>query len=124
MDMIKVRNNEFFGIRIHDFHDNSNPSHHRFNHHFPIQGNGLHTRFLILIEVETEQIAFLKVIIVQIFRNLLFTLRVVFLSTPDFQLYDILFPKIVYNHIGSLLITSLCFNVVVACTINNRAKIQ
>ena len=76
-----------------------------------------------LVEVETEQIPFLKVIIVQIFRNLFFSLCVIFLATPDFQLYDILFPQIVYNDIGSFLITSLCFNIVVACTINNRTKI-
>jgi hypothetical protein len=37
MDMIKVRNNEFFGIRIHDFHGKNHPSHHRFNHCFSIQ---------------------------------------------------------------------------------------
>ena len=41
-----------------DNFSNSNPSYHRFNHRFPIQGNGLHARFLIFVEVETEQITF------------------------------------------------------------------
>ena len=104
--------------------DKNHPSHHRFNHCFSIHLNGFHARFLIFVEVETEQIAFLKVIVIQIFSNLFFSLCVIFLATPDFQLYDILFPQIVYNDIGSFLITSLCFNIVVTCTIDNGAKIQ
>ena len=80
-----------------DNFSNSNPLHHSFNDRFPIHLNGLHTRFLIFVEVETEQIAFLKVIVIQIFSNLFFSLCVIFLATPDFQLYDILFPQIVYE---------------------------
>ena len=98
-----------------------NPLHHSFNHCFSIHLDGFHTRFLTFVEVETEQIAFLKVIIVQIFSNLFFSLCVIFLATPDFQLYDILFSQIVYDHIGSFLVTSLCFNIIVACAIDNRS---
>ena len=36
-------------------------------------------------------------IVVQILSNLLFTLGVIFLTTPDFQFYDILFSQIVHN---------------------------
>ena len=107
-----------------DNFSNSNPLHHRFNHCFSIHLNGFHARFLIFVEVETEQIAFLKVIVIQIFRNLFFSLCVIFLATPDFQLYDILLSQIVYNHISSLLVTRLCFNVIVTCTIDNWSQVQ
>ena len=77
-----------------------------------------------LIEVETQKITFVKVIVIQILSNLLFTFGVIFITTPDFQLYNILFSKIVYNNICSFLITSLGFNIIITRTIDNWSKVQ
>ena len=63
-------------------------------------------------------------IVVQILSNLLFTLGVIFLTTPDFQFYDILFSQIVHNDICPFLVTSLCLNVVIARAVDNWSQVQ
>lgn len=75
---------------LHLLHKSLLFSHYSLNSRLSIHLNGFHTRLLVLIEVETQQVSLVKMVIVQILRNLLFTLDVVFLTTPDFQLHNIM----------------------------------
>lgn len=81
------------------------------NYRSAVQFDGVHTALLIFVEIEAKQIAFINMIIVQIFGQLLFSLRVIFIAVPDFQFNDILFSQIVNDHISTSLVTGLCFDI-------------
>ena len=89
-----------------------------------IQLDGMHPRLLVLVEIKADQIAFIDMVIVQIIGELLLPLRIVLVPTPNFQLNDILFAQVVYDHIGAATITGLRFNVVVTHTIDNGTEIE
>lgn len=84
----------------------------------------MHTALLIFIEIKTEQVAFINMIIVKIFGQLFLALRIVFVAVPDFHLDDILFSKIVNDHIGTSLVAGLCFDIIVSCSVYDWSEIQ
>ena len=89
-----------------------------------VQFDGMHTALLIFVEIETEQISLVDVVIVQILRQLLLTLCIVFITVPDFQFNDVLLSKIVNDHIRTSLITGLCLNIVVSRAVYDWSQIK
>ena len=62
---------------------------------------GMCTDLLILIEAETQEIALINVVVVEILCKLLLTSFIVFLTMPDFHLNDNLLSEIANNNICS-----------------------
>lgn len=79
----------------------------------------MHTALLIFVEIKTEQITFINMIIVQIFGQLFLALLIVFIAVPDFHLDDILLSEIVNDHICTSLVTGLCFDIIVSYAVDN-----
>lgn len=88
-----------------------------------IQFDCMHTALFIFIEVKAEQIFLVDVIVVKILGQLLFTLRVVFVTVPDFQLDDILLSEIIYDNICTFLVTGLSLNLIISDTVYNWTQI-
>ena len=84
------------------------------------QFNPIHTHPLFLIEIKTNHISFLQVIIVKIFRQLFLAPFVVFLSAPDFHFHNKLFALVIYDNICPSGIPGPGFNVIISYTIYDR----
>lgn len=63
-------------------------------------------------------------IVVQILGQLLFSLRIILITVPDFQLDDVLISKIINDYICTSLVTGLCFDIIVACVVDNWSDIK
>ena len=95
-----------------------------FHNHSAVKLDGMHTTLLIFVEIKTEQVSFINMIIVQILGQLFLALRIVFVAVPDFHLDDILFSEIVNDHISTPLITGLRFDIIVSCSVDNWSQIK
>ena len=79
---------------------------------------------LFLIEIKTEHISLVDVIIIKISDKLFFAPAVILFAMPDFHFDDILIPAIIHDHVCSAQIARACFYIIVARTADDRSEIK
>ena len=111
-------------IAIISLNSKSKDLNHSFIQKLIANMNQVNSSFLLLVEVEAQHIPCRKTIVIKILADLFLALGIVARAAPDLQLDDILLPQIIDDHIGSGLISGLCFDIIVSCAVDNRLQIQ
>ena len=97
---------------------------HRLGNRLVADLHGFRARCFILVKTEAHEIAFRFVEIVQVFRDLLFASFVVRIAAPDFELDDVLLPKVVDDDVGAGLVAGLGFDIVVADAVDDGFEVE
>ncbi len=73
----------------------------------------------LFVEVKTQQISFILIIVVQILRKLFLTPFVVLISMPDFEFDNKLLAKIVHDNVCAPLVPRLCLDIIIPCPVDD-----
>ena len=98
---------------------------HNHLHNLPaIKAYRLCFGFGFLVETETQHVALVGVVKIEVFKKLIFAAFVVTVAAPNLHLDDVLSAIIVDNHICARAVAGLCLYVIIACAVDNWADVE